>query len=105
MKAVWKKRWLKALRSGEYEQAVHRLRAVTVGPVKKVEGFCCLGVLCDIAGVRWQNNECKFGAKKLNDRGLDFFDISSGAQNILCELNDESRRSFKQIAQHIEKHL
>jgi hypothetical protein len=32
--------WVKALRSGEYEQGYHRLR--------HNDTFCCLGVLCDI---------------------------------------------------------
>ena len=36
-----KARWTAALRSGEYPQAEGRLRAT--------EGFCCLGVLCDLA--------------------------------------------------------
>lgn len=40
LKPEVKKKWLKALRSGEYKQAVGRLCN---------EGaFCCLGVLCDI---------------------------------------------------------
>jgi hypothetical protein len=40
MKPEVKEAWLKALRSGEYQQATNRLRTN--------EGFCCLGVLCDI---------------------------------------------------------
>ena len=34
-----KKRWVKALRSGEYDQGTGGL---------KEDGFCCLGVLCDL---------------------------------------------------------
>lgn len=34
------KKWIAALRSGEYKQAKKHLRTE--------EGFCCLGVLCDI---------------------------------------------------------
>lgn len=33
-------RWIKALRSGEYKQGTSLL--------KSKEGFCCLGVLCEI---------------------------------------------------------
>ena len=33
--------WLTALRSGEYQQ--------TTGTLQNSEGFCCLGVLCDLA--------------------------------------------------------
>lgn len=32
--------WLSALRSGDYQQ--------TRGRLKKPDGFCCLGVLCDL---------------------------------------------------------
>lgn len=41
MKVKYKKRWLEALRSGEYRQ--------TTGSLTDDEGaFCCLGVLCEI---------------------------------------------------------
>lgn len=36
-----KKKWLRALRSGRYQQGRHRLRT-------KHNKFCCLGVLCDL---------------------------------------------------------
>jgi hypothetical protein len=35
-----KARWVAALRSGEYQQ--------TQGVLQNSEGFCCLGVLCDL---------------------------------------------------------
>jgi len=35
-----KQKWLTALRSGEYKQSQQKL--------KTTEGYCCLGVLCDI---------------------------------------------------------
>jgi hypothetical protein len=40
MNAEVKERWLNALRSGEYKQTAFKL--------KTNDGFCCLGVLCDI---------------------------------------------------------
>ena len=36
-----KARWVAALRSGEYPQAINRLRFE--------DGYCCLGVLCELA--------------------------------------------------------
>ena len=40
--------WLAALRSGRYQQ--------TQGYLQNEEGFCCLGVACDISGLgRWRN--------------------------------------------------
>lgn len=46
LKPEIKARWLKALRSGEYEQGVGRLHYRDEdGP----DRFCCMGVLCDLA--------------------------------------------------------
>ena len=39
-----KELWLKALRSGEYDQSTHQLKTVTMDGF----GYCCLGVLCDL---------------------------------------------------------
>ena len=41
LKPEFKAAWLAALRSGEYEQTTDSLR--------RPEGFCCLGVACDVA--------------------------------------------------------
>lgn len=109
MKAEWKTRWLKALRSEEYEQGTGTLRdsfdyeqsGYVPGGVKR---FCCLGVLCDIAGVRWKPGDegCKFGKDSINDIGLTFFGLTDQDQELCVTLNDEKSRSFKQIARTIE---
>jgi hypothetical protein len=48
-----KQKWVSALRSGEYQQTQRRLH--------DENGFCCLGVLCDLYGKEnnkeWQHNE------------------------------------------------
>ena len=45
-----KQKWLNALRSGDYQQTQNRLH--------DKNGFCCLGVLCDLYGkennVEWE---------------------------------------------------
>lgn len=41
MDAGVKAKWLEALRSGEYEQ--------TTGALRSTNGYCCLGVLCEVA--------------------------------------------------------
>ncbi len=41
MNADVKKKWIKALLSGDYKQAR--------GSLQNRDGFCCLGVLCDIS--------------------------------------------------------
>jgi hypothetical protein len=111
-----RKKWLKALRSGKYEQ--------TTGALKNSyeDSFCCLGVLCDVykkdvkAGdwngaafvdkdgactssvpppdvVSWVGLNCDDGEYK----------TKKGKINWLPHLNDNSRMSFKQIANIIEK--
>lgn len=40
MKKSVKKKWVAALNSGKYKQ--------TTGALKNDNGFCCLGVLCDV---------------------------------------------------------
>lgn len=50
MKKMWKDKWVKALRSGEYAQGQGSLCHQGV----KHDYFCCLGVLCDIVdGNKW----------------------------------------------------
>ena len=45
-----KQKWIDALRSGKYEQGSEKLRSV--------QGYCCLGVLCDLyskeQGAEWE---------------------------------------------------
>lgn len=41
MNIEWKKKWVKALRSGEYKQGRTKLRSLD-------DKFCCLGVLCNL---------------------------------------------------------
>lgn len=43
MDAKLKEDWVKALRSGEYKQGIGKLR--------ERDEFCCLGVLCQVAGI------------------------------------------------------
>lgn len=46
LKPAIKKRWLKALRSGEYKQTTEVLRSTDAAGVPI--GYCCLGVLADV---------------------------------------------------------
>lgn len=44
------KKWVAALRSGEYRQ--------TAGNLRVSDGYCCLGVACEISGLgRWVEGE------------------------------------------------
>ena len=52
------KKWIAALRSGEYQQCTGRLKKG--GPSLRFEerrGFCCLGVWLDICDVEWEDTD------------------------------------------------
>lgn len=54
-----KQKWIDALRSGDYEQGSEKLRGVN--------GYCCLGVLCDLYAQE-HNTEWEFrGYDELSD--------------------------------------
>lgn len=114
-------RWTEALRSGKY--------AKTVGFLHTVNGWCCLGVLCDVAGLA--------GHKEVNEGAYSYFgeiaqlpaqlakhlDINENgglhvpltfdkdrdgradneAHHSLANINDDTNYSFSQIADVIEQ--
>lgn len=102
-----KTRWIEALRSGRYKQ--------TRGQLRDDEGFCCLGVLCDISGLgKWDQNGCY--RRNLSGHRLDLpFFVAEWAElpsyplasdnTPLAELNDFSGLTFPQIADIIERDL
>lgn len=98
MDAELKAKWVKALRSGEFKQAR--------GFLQKDGGYCCLGVLCLIAGISVDRLETQEGY-------ADIFDLigSDEVSRGLSSLNDGSRfenlhpHTFPEIADYIEKNL
>jgi len=119
-----KKLWLDALRSGKYKQAEGTLR-------KEDGSMCCLGVLCEVIRQdqkkgTWPklNEEQSYHHQKFVFRGvgpdglppstintLVGMDIGNteakwGDQSMqLSAWNDDEGKSFKQIAQIIEKNF
>ena len=104
-----KKKWLAALRSGDYTQDTGRL--------KKDNGFCCLGVLCDISGLgQWiphpsLPDEYDDGSDQ-NQRRVYLpwnVHVHSGltADNEydLARMNDQRKLTFSQIADYVEENL
>ncbi len=105
MNAAIKKRWVKALRSGKYEQGTNMLRNDPL-PGEKYQ-YCCLGVLYAMDGNKpssWSNGG--LGEKKAKVCG-----ISSAVQDALVDRNDGRGDfelkpwSFPKIATWIEKNL
>lgn len=131
MKAEIKDRWIEKLESGEFPQVKGELRGVDVDG--EVIGYCCLGVLCEIAvedGIIERDPE--FGGYLAPDEdgdeyrensllpkavadwaGLDSVSPAVPADCIddpettveLSELNDAYNQNFKSIAKLIKEHL
>lgn len=105
-----KKRWVEALRSGEYEQGTGHLRT-------KDEKFCCLGVLGDVAGYDWEESPGPYllNAKGSKSGGLlpavlnAELGIPSDIEIQLSNMNDGAEgyrpSTFEEIADYIEEHL
>ena len=124
------RKWIDALRSGDYPQTKYRMR--------NFQGFCCLGVLCDIADVNWNTIPstsptknsypppylmekvaidqkiktsplAKHMEEALNGSRFTFRHLDNNTQgivaNFLTTLNDELGWSFHQIADWIEQHI
>lgn len=102
-----KKKWLKALRSGEYTQGVGYLRTTD-------DTYCCLGVLCDLTDGEWAEDNDEAYIFQLEDYGelmldldpiyLDLFGLDDETQADLVDMND-SGSTFEEIADYIEEYL
>jgi hypothetical protein len=104
MKPAVKKRWVKALRSGEYEQTQARLH--------DEDGFCCLGVLLDVEhSFDWEWDEyakcwCIDG-NHIHLPGFEFnheYKLSVSEEETLAGMNDDGC-TFPEIADWIEENL
>ena len=105
-----KEKWLSALRSGHYKQTQNYLYADN--------GFCCLGVLCDLYGkehnVEWNFDEDGNYYRFQDETGslplsvIEWAGVGSHNPSIpgtsLVELNDTGS-TFNQIADFIEEHF
>ena len=71
--AKWKKNrkaWVKALRSGKYEQGTAQL-------LTDEGGYCCLGVLCDVIGMKPHRKRIsKYGAGEVANYFGSTFDVA-----------------------------
>ena len=114
-----KKAWVKALRSGKYKQGFNALKRTH----EEKAVYCCLGVLCNIKGVRWRNSGTKSSftlentlypymnnkcvGNRTDESGLinsSFCDLSVETQKLLALKNDDGW-SFNDIADYIERRL
>lgn len=99
-----KEKWIAALRSGDYCQ--------TKGKLIDEQGYCCLGVLCDVAGTPQNENEefIDTVGQPLNEIGYSATDIyggtgvSTSTRQGLARANDQGD-TFDRIADWIEENL
>jgi len=105
------KTWIKNLRSGKYAQGRHSLyeRSRTFFDGTKFEAaYCCLGVAC-IPVAKKQKKSIKAVAKsagKIEKQSLlSRLGLTADVQERLIDMNDYQGKSFKQIANYIEKHI
>lgn len=100
-----KAKWIKALTDGSHEQTKETL--------KDSQGYCCLGVLCDISGAgKWVGYEYHICDEfdgytmdgDLGRPGRKLFGIPSRLESRLINMNDKGK-SFKEIAKVIREKL
>jgi len=102
-----KAKWIEALRSGIYPQTQKILR--------NDEGFCCLGVACDVFGARWKparsSDSSYFAVAKGEAQSAiiptpirDKIGLGADDEWTLTRINDNGH-SFAEIADWIEANL
>src|SRR6267378_1173296 len=99
-----KAKWVKALRSGDYQQTDGVLRRGYMDGGGF--GYCCLGVLGDVMGAKWDNNTTTLpGGERLDredeyllsEKALDLAKLPYDQQRVLSRMNDNGK-SFDDIA-------
>lgn len=97
-----KTRWLKALRSGKYEQTTGVLCEPVLPDLDgnpTTKAYCCLGVLCDVTNSKFISSGMPTASQ------LKKFKLERAAAEELADRNDGRGHSFKKIADFIEKKL
>lgn len=108
MDKTLKRKWVKALRSGQYRQG----KKVLCRSTPRGDYFCCLGVLADVRGEKWvEASKNKKGVLAIADGperhetqeyGHDL--LHQEHRQFLMRMNDFGKR-FTTIANWIEKNI
>lgn len=103
----FKEKWVKALRSGRYEQGFEGSLCETPPSGNNVT-YCCLGVACSVGGMKVVSDNGtirKFSEKRATPKLLHGNTEENHLVKKLVEMNDDNKFSFKQIANWIQKNL
>lgn len=108
MKRALKEAWVTALRSDEFPQARGLLHRLYDENGNEAEGFCCLGVLCEVAiregltvekddigdRIEYRNSAADYydywSDGDLNIDLIELFGLEHDAQTVLINMNDGS---------------
>ena len=103
---LMRQEWAEALRSGKYAQTKRVLR--------RKDGYCCLGVACDLfGGGSWLNDQQGIYWYRTKGRDCDVqlpaalqraLGLDNGTEVTLMDMNDRGE-SFDTIADYIETQL
>lgn len=105
-KKFMKQKWIEALRSGKYKQAY--------GWLKCDEGYCCLGVLCEIHpnvefieknGMTGFSYKGEFMYGLLSHHFVEDIKLGLDDMRALSTMNDLRGKTFDEIADWIEKNV
>ena len=91
-----KEKWVKALRSGEYKQAFLSLRSG--------QSYCCLGVLCVVAGLTITDDGCGVDIAGKPSGYLPIKELIGHDPDLFWDKNDGGM-PFPEIADYIEQNL
>lgn len=101
------RKWVAALRSREFTQGQSQLKIEAASAKDNKTRYCCLGVLCELAG--WDGKQGSDGfpttktLQKVGIAGNPYF-VPDDFATYLAEKNDEGRK-FYYIARIIERAL
>jgi hypothetical protein len=108
MKEDVKGEWVRALRSGKYRQGTGALRS-------KDDEYCCMGVLCEVLGLEWEDPNNTFDGvpvKYRQERSVGYPPESLCTEiglrySSVVELGiaNDGGKTFGTIADWIEGHL
>jgi hypothetical protein len=104
VKPEWKEKWLAALESGQYEQTQGTLR--DNADIRRA--FCPLGMLCDLANVKWTPSRSAYLGPNLiaeggvlTPEGEWHFGLKRTEVDAIVVMNDEKQLPLDQIAAYI----
>jgi hypothetical protein len=106
-----KAKWLTALRSGDFNQTKYLLKVLLHNKENDQEfcAYCCLGVLCEIAGFKSEKRgyTFNFNLNGILEDGIipPMFGLTEADIRYLVEMNDKGDDTFDKIADWIEENL